>query len=67
MIRRAARCFGSDPIEAQLTQIKFIDKSIDDLDRVVLIDSIVEILCKQRALRPIRALDKALHPTLRSN
>jgi hypothetical protein len=59
MIRRATRSLGNDPIEAQLTQIKFIDKGIDNLGRVVLIDPVVEKVRKQRALPTIRALNEA--------
>ena len=67
MIRRPARYLRSNPLEPQLTQIKFIDEGINNLNRVVLIDPVVEIVRKQRALRPVRTLNEALHPTLRSN
>jgi hypothetical protein len=54
-------------MEAQLTQIKFIDKGINHLDRIVLIDPVVEIVRKQRALPTICSLGEAPPPTLRSN
>jgi hypothetical protein len=47
--------------------VKFIDEGINNLNRVVLINPVVEIVRKQRALRPIRTLNEALHPTLRRN
>ena len=62
MIRRPPGRLGSNPIEAELTQIKLVDKDVDHPNRIVLIDPVFQAFRKQRALRTIRSFNKALHP-----
>ena len=38
MIRRPASCLRSDPVKPQLCQIEFVNKNIDRLNRIVLVD-----------------------------
>src|SRR5262249_20811404 len=40
---------------------KLINKDIDHLDRIILVDPVFQTLGKQRALFAIRALNEALH------
>jgi hypothetical protein len=46
MVSRPAGSFGLDAIEAQRTQIQFLDKSLHDPDWIVLADVIVQALGK---------------------
>src|SRR5664279_485756 len=62
MIRRPTGYLGFDPAEPKLSQIEFIDKDIDDPNRIVLADPVFQAFRKQRALPAIRALNKSLHP-----
>src|SRR5450759_2137728 len=62
MIRRPTGYLGFDPAEPKLSQIEFIDKDIDDPNRIVLADPVFHAFRKQRALPAIRALNKSLHP-----
>jgi hypothetical protein len=62
MIRRPAGCLGSDPVKSQLRQIEFIDKDVDHLNGIVLVDPVFQAFRKQHALPAIRTLDEALHP-----
>ena len=66
VIRRPAGRFGGDPIEPKPGQIEFLDKDVDHPNRIILADPVFQALRKQRALPAIRALNKALHPILRS-
>src|SRR6266508_3899751 len=61
MVRGPASYFGSNPVKSQLRQIKLINKDIDHLDRIILVDPVFQTLGKQRALLAIRALNEALH------
>src|SRR5262245_59282519 len=65
MIARPASCLGSNPVKSQFRQIKLINKDIDHPNRIVLIDPVFQAFGKQCALLAIRALNEALHPTLR--
>jgi len=47
--------------EAQLPQIKLIDEDIDDADRAVLVDPVVQSLREENALRSILAFDVSPH------
>src|ERR1039457_5552695 len=62
MIRRPTGYLGFDPAEPKLSQIEFIDKDIDDPNRIVLADPVFQAFRKQRALPAIRALNKSIHP-----
>src|SRR5262245_30560247 len=61
MVRGPASYLGSNPVKSQLRQIKLINKDIDHLDRIILVDPVFQTLGKQRALFAIRALNEALH------
>src|SRR5262245_2546320 len=65
MIARPASCLGSNPVKSQFRQIKLINKDIDHPNWIVLIDPVFQAFGKQCALLAIRALNEALHPTLR--
>src|SRR5476651_1217661 len=64
MIRRPAGRLGFDPAEPKLSQIKFVDKNINDANRIVLADPVFKAFRKQRALPAIRPLNEAPHPNL---
>ena len=66
MIRRPAGGFRRDPAKSKLGKIEFVDKDIDDPNRIVLTDPVFQQFRKQRALAAIRSLNEALHPILRS-
>ena len=61
VVGRAARGRGHRAFETQRRQIEFLDKRIDDPDRVVLGDEVVQTLWNQRHLTSILAFDKARH------
>ena len=60
MIARPAGGLRGD-VEAQLFQIKSIDKGVDHPHRIVCADRLVKTLRKQRRLIAIPALHKPLH------
>jgi hypothetical protein len=62
MVGRTPRPLWRDPIKAQVKQIKLIDKDIDHLNRIVVIDPILQTIREQRGLALIDAFDKSLHP-----
>ena len=64
MIRRPAGCLGVDPAEPKLGQIEFVDKDVDNANRIVLADPVFQAFRKQRALLTIRPLNEAPHPIL---
>src|SRR5471032_475779 len=64
MIRRPTGYLGFDPAEPKLSQIKFIDKDIDDTNRIVLADPVFKAFRKQRALPTISPFNEAPHPIL---
>src|SRR5262249_39711703 len=64
MIRGPASCLGSDPVKSQFRQIEFINKDVDHLNGIVLVDPVFQTLRKQRALPAICALNEAPHPIL---
>ena len=61
MIGRPPSRLGCDPIKSQLRQVECVDKDVDHLNRIVLLDPVRQAFRKQRALPAIRALNKALH------
>src|ERR1700682_2219246 len=56
--------FRIHTLKTQLVQIQLIDKYVNDPNRVILSDVVVEMLGKQCALRTIFAFDKSLHQSL---
>ena len=67
MIRRPPRYLGGDPVKSQRRQIEFIDKDVDHLNRIVLVDLVCQAFRKQRRLPAINPLNEALHAILRSS
>ena len=64
MIRRPSRYLGSNPVKSQRRQIEFIDKDVDHLNRIVLVDPVRKAFRKQRRLLAIDPLNEALHAIL---
>ena len=62
MIRRPSGRLRRDPVKSQRCQIEFIDKDVDHLNGIVLVNPVSKALGKQRCLTTIRTLNKALHP-----
>ena len=62
MIRRPPGYLGSDPVKSQFRQVELIDKNVDHLNGIVLVDPVFQGLWKPQALPAIRALNEALHP-----
>ena len=67
MIRRPAGCLGSDAVKSQPAQIEFLDKNVNDPDRIVFADPVFQAFRKQRALAAIQPLNEALHSIPRSS
>ena len=65
MIRRPAGRLRGDPIEPKFAEVEFVDKDVDDPNRIVLMNPVFQALGKQRALPSIRSLNKSLHTILR--
>jgi hypothetical protein len=61
VVRWTSRGFGHHTVKAETPQIEGIDKSVNDTDRVVLTDPIVQAFGKQGGLAAIHAFDKASH------
>ena len=61
MISGPASFFRLHAIKAKLVQIQLIDKHVNDPNRIILSDVIVQMLGEQCALRTIFAFDKSLH------
>jgi len=64
MIRRPPGGLGIDPVEPKLSQIEFVDKNVNNANRIVLADPVFQAFRKQRALLTIRPLNEAPHPIL---
>ena len=67
MIRGPPSGLGIDAAEPQLTQIKLVDKDINHLNRILLVDPIIQAFGKKRRLPAIFPLNKALHPIPRKS
>src|SRR5271155_4203609 len=67
MIGRPAGQLRDHALKPQCTKIEFVDEHLDDTDRIVLADIIVEILREQNTLSPIPPPDKTLHQKPRLN
>src|SRR5262245_11406479 len=61
MIPRPSHAQRLDRLETQLLQIKPLDERIDDANRIVLVDPVIEASWQQRKLPPIRPLDEPRH------
>src|SRR5262249_33635051 len=62
MVSWATRQLRHNPIKAQRRQIQFINEGIDDADRVILPDVVVQAIRQQDQLAPVLTLNKPLHP-----
>src|SRR5438132_13012433 len=65
MIRRPAGRLRIDPVEPKPAEVEFVDKDVNDPNRIVLMNPVFQAIGKQRALPSIRPLNKALHTILR--
>src|SRR5437016_2484002 len=61
MIRRSAGHFGLDPTEPKFGKIEFVDKNVDDPNRIVLADPVFQTVGKQCALTAIHPFNEAPH------
>src|SRR5215470_17112345 len=61
MIPRPSHVQRLDRLKAQLLQIKPLDKRINDANRIVFVDPVIEASRQQRKLPPIRPLDEPRH------
>jgi hypothetical protein len=62
MIRRPSGRLWRDPVKFQRRQIEFIDKDVDHLNGIVLVNPVSKELGKQRSLTTICTFNKAPHP-----
>jgi hypothetical protein len=62
MVRGTAGHFRYDAGKTQYRQIQFINEGIDNADRVLLPDVVVQAIRQQDQLAPVLALNKTLHP-----
>ena len=63
MVRGTAGRFRYNVGKAQLRQIQFINEGIDDTNRVIFPDVLVQAVRQQDQLAPLLALNKTLHPS----
>lgn len=61
MIGRPPTCSTIGGLEAQLAQIKRLDKGIDDSYRVVFVDLVFQSIREQKPLRTINSIHESLH------
>ena len=61
MIGRAPGRLRHNAIKAQRRQIQFVNEGIDDPDRVIFPDVVVQAIRQQDQLAPVLTLDKTLH------
>ena len=66
MIRRPSGRLRGDPVKSQRRQIEFIDKDVDHLNGIVLVNPVSKALWKQRCLTTICTFNEALHPVPRT-
>src|SRR5271167_1117299 len=65
MVRRPAGRLRIDPFKSNRAKIELVDKDVDDPNRIVLVNPVLQALGKQRALPSVRPLNEALHAILR--
>ena len=61
MITRPSRPSGRVAMEAQGGKVEFIDEKINDTDKVIFADPVLQTLGKKRRLIPVHALDETRH------
>src|SRR5215475_5341253 len=61
MIGRPSGRLRINANEPKISQIEPVDKNVNDTNRIVLVDPILQAFRKQRTLSSILALDEALH------
>jgi hypothetical protein len=66
VIGGTTRCCRACTIEAQRHEIQLVDEDINDSDRVVCVNEVVQALGQQRDLVPILSLDESLHAAAQS-
>ena len=67
MIGRSTSGRGVNTFEAETAEVEFVNEDLDDADRVVLSDLVVQALGQQRDLRSILAFDESLHVVARND
>ena len=67
MVGRPTGRLGIDPIEAKRAEIEFVDKDVNDSNRIVLVNPVFQALGKECALLSVRPLNEALHLILRNH
>ena len=60
--RRPTSCLGINPAESKSGQIEFVDKNVDNTNRIVLPDPVFHTFRKQRALPAMLTFNEPLHP-----
>jgi hypothetical protein len=61
VVRRSTCACRVNSLEAECAKIEFVDEDLNDPDRVVFTDVVVQALGQQRDLGSILAFDKSLH------
>src|SRR5262249_29423844 len=64
VIRWPAGHLRIDPFKSKRAKIELVDKDVDDPNRIVLMNPVLQALRKQRALLSVRPLNEALHTIL---
>ena len=64
MIGRTARRGRRHASKAERSEVQSFDEGLDHMDRVVLVDPIVEALGWKAELRSVGTLDETTHPVL---
>gem|GEM_PF-6401603 len=66
MIRGPPRCCGRGSVEAEMMEIKLVDKDVDYAHRIVRGDIVFEILGQQDSPLTVFAFNESLHVAARS-
>src|SRR3974377_713228 len=61
MVGRPPRHLGRHPVEAQILEVKRVDKGIDHAYRIALIHPVIKAFRQQRRLATIRRFNEPLH------
>src|SRR5215472_11060636 len=67
MVRRPTGRLRIDPLKPKLAEVEFVDKDVNDSNRIVVVNPVVQALGKQRVLLSVRPFNKALHEMLPQN